>query len=48
MATVKDAKLIAKDPKATPIGTFFSFTFFYLHFFIWLILIACFGIVAEF
>lgn len=48
MATVKDAKLIAKDQTKTPVDVFFSFTFFYLHFFIWLMLIACFGIVAEF
>jgi hypothetical protein len=48
MATVKDAKLIAKDTSKTQVQIFFSFTFFYLHFFFWLILIACFGIVAEF
>ncbi len=48
MATVKDAKLIMKDQSKTPLQVFFSFAFFYLHFFIWLMLIACFGIVAEF
>ncbi len=48
MATVKDAKTIMVTSKASLISIFFSFTFFYVHFFFWLVLIACFGIVAEF
>lgn len=47
MATTKDAKL--DTPKQeSPFKLIFNFTFFYLHFFIWLLLIACFGIIAEF
>ena len=48
MATVKDAKIIMNVANDSPIKVFFSYAFFYLHFFVWLILIASFGIVAEF
>lgn len=48
MANIKDAKVVMNIPNISPIKTFFSWAFFYLHFFMWLILIACFGIVAEF
>ena len=48
MATVKDAKVIMSTSKASLITVFFSNVFFYLHFFFWLVLIAGFGIIAEF
>lgn len=48
MATIKDAKVIMNIAKTSPINLIFHWTFFYLHFFFWLVLIACFGIVAEF
>lgn len=47
MATTKDAKF--DTPKdESPLKVIFSFTLFYVHMFIWLIVIACFGIIAEF
>ena len=48
MATIKDAKVIMNTSNASLIKVFLHNTFFYLHFFFWLVLIACFGIVAEF
>ena len=48
MANIKDAKIIMNIAKTPLIKVFFNWVFFYLHFFVWLILIACFGIVAEF
>ena len=48
MATIKDAKTIMSTKEISPISLFFSWVFFYFHFFVWLVLIACFGIVAEF
>ena len=48
MANIKDAKVIMNVAKDSPIKIFFNLTFFYLHFFVWLIIIACFGIIAEF
>ena len=48
MATIKDAKVIMNVGSISLIKAFLHNTFFYLHFFIWLVLIACFGIVAEF
>ena len=48
MATIKDAKVLMNISKTSPVAVFFHYTFFYLHFFFWLILIACFGIIAEF
>lgn len=47
MATTKDAKLITPK-KESPFKLIFNFVFFYLHFFLWLILIAGFGLIAEF
>ncbi len=47
MATIKDAKQIIAE-KLPPVKILFSYVFFYLHFFIWLMIIACFGIIAEF
>lgn len=48
MATIKDAKVIMNVADASTVKKFVYNTFFYLHFFVWLVLIACFGIVAEF
>ena len=48
MATVKDAKTIMNVADVSFIKVFMSNVVFYLHFFFWLVLIACFGIVAEF
>lgn len=48
MATIKDAKVIMNAANIPEVKVFLYNTFFYLHFFFWLILIACFGIVAEF
>ncbi|MBI3590669.1 MAG: hypothetical protein HY094_04735 [Candidatus Melainabacteria bacterium] len=48
MATVKDAKTIMNTSSTSLVIRFLSNTFFYLHFFMWLVLIACFGIIAEF
>ncbi|MBI2995429.1 MAG: hypothetical protein HYY52_01800 [Candidatus Melainabacteria bacterium] len=48
MATIKDAKIIMNISNVSPIKIFFHNVFFYLHLFFWLILIACFGIIAEF
>ena len=48
MATIKDAKVIMNIPNVSPIKLFFHWTLFYLHFFFWLVLIAGFGIIAEF
>jgi len=48
MATIKDAKVIMNIAKDSPIKVFMHNVVFYLHFFFWLVLIACFGIVAEF
>lgn len=48
MATIKDAKTIMNVANVSPIKVFLHWAFFYLHFFIWLILIASFGIIAEF
>lgn len=48
MATTKDAKIWLQVKKESPIKMIFNFTFFYLHFFIWLLLIGSFGIIAEF
>lgn len=47
MSTVKDAKYVMGG-SISPIKLFFSYTLFYLHFFIWLLLIASFGVIAEF
>ena len=48
MATVKDAKIWLGVKKESPVKLIFSWTFFWLHFFFWLMLIASFGIIAEF
>jgi len=48
MATIKDAKVIMNVSQDSAIKVFFHWVLFYLHFFFWLILIACFGIIAEF
>jgi len=48
MANIKDAKIWLNLPNVSQIKIFFSYTLFFLHFFVWLLLIACFGIVAEF
>ena len=48
MATIKDAKVIMNVASTSLVTVFVHNVFFYLHFFFWLILIACFGIVAEF
>ncbi|MBI1859163.1 MAG: hypothetical protein HYR97_08650 [Candidatus Melainabacteria bacterium] len=48
MANIKDAKIWLNVKKESPIKLVYSFVFFYLHFFIWLLLIASFGIIAEF
>jgi hypothetical protein len=48
MATIKDARVIMNVAQTSPNNVFFHWVFFYLHFFFWLILIACFGIIAEF
>ncbi len=48
MATVKDAKTVMNNSTTSPNMIFCHFALFYLHFFFWLVLIACFGIVAEF
>lgn len=48
MANIKDAKVIMNIANDSLIKVFFKNTFFYLHFLFWLILIASFGIVAEF
>lgn len=48
MATIKDAKVIMSAANTSFNKVFFHNVFFYLHFFIWLVLIACFGIIAEF
>ena len=48
MATVKDAKTIMNTSNLSAVKVFFHWTFFYLHFFFWLLLIASFGIIAEF
>ena len=48
MATIKDAKVIMNIPDVSTVKKFLYNTFFYLHFFFWLVLIACFGIIAEF
>lgn len=48
MATVKDAKTVMTSKEISPIKLFFHWVLFYFHFFFWLVLIACFGIVAEF
>lgn len=48
MANIKDAKVIMNTSNTSLIKNFLHNTFFYLHFFIWLVLIACFGIIAEF
>lgn len=48
MANIKDAKVIMNVANDSQVKVFLSNTLFYLHFFIWLILIASFGIIAEF
>ncbi len=48
MSTVKDAKYVMNAENISPIKLFFSYTLFYLHFFIWLLVIASFGVIAEF
>ena len=48
MATTKDAKLVTPTEKVSTYKIIFSFAFFYLHLFFWLLMIACFGIIAEF
>ena len=48
MSTVKDAKYVMVTETISPIKLFFSYVLFYLHFFIWLIVIASFGVIAEF
>ncbi|GEM_PF-2353763 len=48
MATIKDAKVIMGVKDISTVKLFLNWTVFYLHFFFWLVLIACFGIVAEF
>lgn len=48
MANIKDAKVIMNIAKTSFPKVLFNNVFFYLHFFFWLVLIACFGIVAEF
>lgn len=48
MATIKDAKVIMNIADTSQVRVFMYNVFFYLHFFVWLVLIACFGIVAEF
>lgn len=48
MSTIKDAKIWLQVKKESPVKLIFHWAFFYFHFFIWLVLIACFGIIAEF
>lgn len=48
MATIKDAKVIMNTANTSLIKVFMHNVLFYFHFLFWLILIACFGIVAEF
>lgn len=48
MANIKDAKVIMNIANDSLIKVFMNNVLFYLHFFFWLILIASFGIVAEF
>ena len=48
MANIKDAKVIMNVADVSTVRKFLYNTFFYLHFFFWLVLIACFGIIAEF
>ena len=48
MATIKDAKVIMNVAQSSTNEVFLHWVLFFLHFLFWLILIACFGIVAEF
>ena len=48
MSTVKDAKYVMGEMNVSPLRLIFHNVIFYLHFFIWLLLIASFGVIAEF